>query len=255
MTPELIRAKTWHKRIGGPANTFTYSVDYVLLEPEAPAVLPWLFAVNGRNLASVCDRDHGGRRGQGQGADWARAALRDRGHPDLARMKLMLLAQPRIAGFLFDPVSFWLCIDGDDALRAVIAEVNNTFGDRHSYLCVHPDGRAIRPDDEMAAEKVFHVSPFQDIAGGYTFRFRLTDSAVAVHIRHERMTPDGPRGLIATVGGPRLPLSSRRIIGSALRRPMGSLRVVALIYAQALKLWLKGARYRPRPKPPESELS
>ena len=80
---------------------------------------------------------------------------------------------------------------------AVIAEVNNTFGDRHSYLCVHADGRPIRPEDEMTAAKVFHVSPFQDIAGGYTFRFRLSEGAVAVHIRHERDTPDGPRGLIA----------------------------------------------------------
>ena len=255
MKPELIRAKTWHKRIGGPANAFTYSVDYVLLEPEAPSALPWLFAVNGRNLTSVRDRDHGGPRGQGLGVDWARAALRGRGHPDLARMQMLLLAQPRLAGFLFDPVSFWLCVDGEGALRAVIAEVNNTFGDRHSYLCVHADGRPIRPEDEMTAAKVFHVSPFQDIAGGYTFRFRLSEGAVAVHIRHERDTPDGPRGLIATLGGPRVPLTSPRILGSALRRPFGSLRVLALIYGQALKLRLKGARYRPRPEPPQRELT
>ena len=88
---------------------------------------------------------------------------------------MLLLAQPRLAGFLFDPVSFWLCVDGEGALRAVIAEVNNIFGDRHSYLCVHADGRPIRPEDEMTAAKVFHVSPFQDIAGGYTFRFRLSE--------------------------------------------------------------------------------
>jgi DUF1365 family protein len=133
----------------------------------------------------------------------------------------------------------------------VIAEVTNTFGDRHSYLCRHEDGRAITKDETISAQKLMHVSPFQPIEGGYTFRFDIQDDSIGIWIDYSR----GQGGLIATLTGPRKPITNRAIIRSALRRPFGSRRVLALIHWQALKLWWKGATFRSQPTPPSQEVS
>ncbi|HMS96062.1 MAG TPA: DUF1365 family protein, partial [Tabrizicola sp.] len=128
---QRIPAETFHGRKGAVKNAFRYSVDYLLLDP-AKAKGPALFSRNARNLMSVHDADHGGAPGQGTGAEWAREVLAQHG---LAHDRLLLLAQPRLLGHVFNPVSFWLSYDPLGHLRAVIAEVTNTYGDRHSYLC------------------------------------------------------------------------------------------------------------------------
>jgi DUF1365 family protein len=87
------------------------------------------------------------------------------GWRDVTDGTLMLLAQPRTLGHVFNPVSFWLAHDKQRRLRAVISEVSNTFGDRHSYLCAHDDHRPITREDTLSAQKIFHVSPFQPIEG------------------------------------------------------------------------------------------
>jgi hypothetical protein len=244
--PEHLAATTTHARAGSIANAFRYAVDYVLIDPESAAG-PALFSRNRANLLAVHDRDHGGTRGAGQGVAWARAVLAARGLRD---MRIGLLTQPRMAGFRFNPVSFWLAFQGE-ALLAVIAEVNNTFGDRHSYFCALPGLAPITADAEITAEKLLHVSPFQDVAGGYRFRFAIDARHVSIRIAHE----SHGEGVVATLTGHRRPLTNRAILGAALRRPFGPGRTVALIYWQALILWLKGARYRRRPAPPTQEIS
>ncbi len=244
-----IEGETYHGRKGTVNNAFRYSVDYVLLDAEAEANGPWLFSRNRGNLASLHDRDHGGAPGQGQGSAWARKVLAAEGVP--ADGTLWLLAQPRILGHVFNPVSFWLAQDGDGQLRAVIAEVTNTFGDRHSYLCTRPDGAPITPADRLTAKKIFHVSPFQPVEGDYVFRFDIGADRIGVWIDHD----NGSGGVIATLTGKRRDLTNLSILRSVLRRPFGSRRVLALIHWQALKLWWKGAPYRTRPEPPLEEVS
>lgn len=251
MKPELVKSATYHRRLGGPTNAFRYSVDYVLCEPEAAPDLPWLMSRNGRNLASINDVDHGGKRGAGSGAAWVREVLRAQGLAALENARILLLAQPRIVGYLFNPVCFWLVLDENEALLAFVAEVNNTMGDRHSYLCKHDDLRPIKGSDTITAKKIFHVSPFQTIGGEYKFNFDFGRDDISVRIDFR----NGDHGLVATLAGPRSPLSSARILGSIIRRPFGSLRVVALIHWQAAKLLWKRAPFTRRPKPPLSEVS
>ena len=246
-----VDAVTFHGRTGAVANAFRYSIDYVLLDAEANIAGPRLFSRKRANLFALRDRDHGGPPGQGRGAPWAREVLAAHGLAGATDGRLWLLAQPRVLGHVFNPVSFWLAHDARERLCAVIAEVSNTFGDRHSYLCAHPDGRPIARDDILAADKIFHVSPFQPVAGGYRFRFDIRADRVAVRIEYGT----GAERLVATLTGRRRPLTARRIVRAALRRPLGSRRVLGLIHWQALKLWWKGARYRPRPAPPEHEVS
>ncbi len=244
-----IAARTWHGRVGDTDNAFAYSIDYVLTDAEAAVTGPAGFGRNRRGLMSLHDSDHGGPPGQGRGAPWVREVLAPHSLPPPATVEI--LAQPRVLGHVFNPVSFWLCRDAGGVLRVVIAEVTNTFGDRHSYLCFRDDHGPIDWASELNATKVFHVSPFQDISGGYRFRFDVTETAIRIRIA----LTDGNRGLIATLTGDRRPLTTAAILRAMIRRPFGSRRVLGLIHWQALKLWWKGVRYRPRPHPPADEVS
>ncbi|WP_299677904.1 DUF1365 domain-containing protein [uncultured Roseobacter sp.] len=244
-----IAGQTFHGRKGSVENAFRYSVDYILLDAEAEVRGPRLFARNGAALTSLHDVDHGGAPKAGRGAPWVRDVLEQ--HQITGVAQIELLAQPRMLGHVFNPVSFWLCRRADGALITVIAEVSNTFGDRHSYLCYHRDLRPIAPSDTLTATKIFHVSPFQPVEGGYKFRFDISDARIGIWIDYAR----AEGGLIATLTGKRRPLTNLAILRSALFRPLGARRVLGLIHWQALKLWWKGARYRARPLPPKKEVS
>jgi DUF1365 family protein len=198
---------------------------------------------------SVQDSDHGGAPKNGVGAKWVRSILTDHALPEPIRIEL--LTQPRMLGHVFNPVSFWLCYNEAGSLNIIIAEVSNTFGDRHSYLCHHDDLREITRNELIDAPKLMHVSPFQPVEGGYKFRFDINDDAILIHIDYSR----GNGGLIATLAGSRKPLTNKSILGAALRRPFGSRRVLALIHWQAVKLWFKGATFRSQPVPPKEEIS
>lgn len=244
-----IIGQTYHGREGKVKNAFRYSIDYVIMDAEAEVETPSLFVRNGRGVTSLHDADHGGPPKHGRGAAWVRDVLAQ--YQIQGVTKVELLAQPRVFGHVFNPVSFWLCRREDGALIAVISEVTNTYGDRHSYLCHHPDMAEITRSDQLHATKLMHVSPFQPVEGDYTFRFDITDTRIGVWIDYGRATG----GLIATLTGKRKPLSNASILRSMFRRPLGARRVLALIHWQALKLWIKGALFRGRPTPPSDEVS
>jgi uncharacterized protein len=240
-----IRGETFHGRKGAVANSFRYGVDYVLLNTET-SLGPRLFSRNRANVVSLHDTDHGGAPKRGRGVTWVRDVLAAH---DVQADEILLLAQPRILGHVFNPVSFWLC--HQNGLRAVIAEVTNTYGDRHSYLCTRDDHGVIQPTDTLTATKLLHVSPFQPVVGTYAFRFDIRDDRIGIWIDYTTDTG----GVFTNLIGPRAPLTNRGIIKACLRRPFGSRRVLALIHWQALKLALKGAKFRNRPTPPVDEVT
>ncbi len=243
-----IAGHTYHGRKGAIENAFRYSVDYILFDPENQPKTPFLFSFNRVNVTNWRDRDHGGAPGKGTGAAWLRARLDEMNVPQPAR--IALLTQPRVLGHVFNPVSFWFCFDQADGLFAVVAEVTNTYGTRHSYLCHKPDWSPIDPTDRIVADKLMHVSPFQKIEGSYSFRFDYRQDRVGVWIDYTR--EDG--GLIATLTGRRSRLSNRAIAWALIRRPFGARRAFALILWQAAVLAFKKARFTPfrtAPVPPD----
>ncbi len=247
---EHISGHTFHGRKGQPQNAFRYSIDYVLLDAEEEnPKSPWLFSRNGRNLTGLSDCDHGGAPKKGRGAPWARDVLH--AHKIDAAGPLQLLAQPKILGHVFNPVSFWLAHNVQNDLVAVIAEVSNTFGDRHSYLVAKTDRSPITSRDRVTAQKIFHVSPFQPIEGTYEFQFAITHRHIGIRINYGH----DAGGLVATLTGPRRPMTSLGMLMAMVRRPLGSRRVLGLIHWQALKLWWKGAQYHNRPEPPAQDVS
>jgi len=240
---------TYHARRGGPANRFYYRVDYVLcrLHP-APTQISPLLRRSRPALFTLLDKDHGS--GKGLMLDWALDHARAHGLPDDAASEVWLLTQPRSLGFLFNPVSFWFFRDPTGAVRAVLTEVNNTFGDRHSYLCALPDFGAIAGEHAIETQKALHVSPFQQVSGAYSFTFDLHPARISIKIDHQR---EG-HGVIATLAGQLFPATTRNLLKMLLRRPLGALRVYGLIHWQAVKLKLKGAPYRVRPPAPTEEV-
>lgn len=244
-----IAGSTWHGRKGDIRNAFRYNVDFLLLDAEKPVAENWIFSRTKTALFSLRDKDHGGPPAHGRGAAWVREVTSAHNLPVPARIEL--LAQPRVLGYVFNPVSFWLCWDDEGGLRTVIAEVTNTYGDRHSYLCARDDHGPIQPQDRLVAQKIMHVSPFQRVNGGYVFTFNIGFDRIAICIDFT----DGNGGVTATLVGPRTALRQSHLLWAFLRRPLGTRRVMALIHWQALKLWWKGAIFRARPEAPTREVS
>jgi len=250
LSPSVVRARVTHARSVPVRNCFAYRVDYVLLSERqlAGGARPRLFSFGRRNLVSLHPGDHGFS-GEG-GAGWVRRIAAEAGVGDVA--DLALLTHPRYWGYAFNPVSFWFMSDRAGALVVVLAEVHNTFGDRHCYLCRAEDGDAIGPADWVEADKRFHVSPFFGVEGRYRFRFALDQRRVAIWINYD----DGRGGGLSTaLIGERRPLTDAELIRALLRRPLGAAKTTALIHWQALKLFLKGVRYRTRPEPPREHVT
>lgn len=202
----------------------------------------WLFGVNRPALISFHESDHGDGRTV---LPWIRGLLRDAGIEGDG--EIWLHAFPRVFGYAFKPVSFWFCHDRMGALRAVVAEVNNTFGERHCYLLAEPDARALRHGVELRALKVFHVSPFCSVEGGY--RFRFLDNAQRALARIDYDDDDGP--LLATsMSGRLVPIDAAACARALLAYPGFTFGVMARIHWQALRLWLKNVRWFRKPNPP-----
>ena len=250
LSPSVLRARVTHVRNAPVRNSFTYGVDYVLLGERqlAGGQMPWLFSLGRRNLVSLHGSDHGFSSEEGTG--WVRQIAAEAGIGEIG--DVALLTHPRYWGYVFNPVSFWFMTGPDGALKAVLAEVHNTFGDRHCYLCRSPDGNPIGPRDWIAAGKRFHVSPFFAVEGSYRFRFSIEDGRVGVWIRYD----DGKGGgLFTALVGERRPLTDGELLRALVLRPLGGAKTTALIHWQALKLFLKGVRYRTRPEPPREQIT
>jgi uncharacterized protein len=247
----LLDARVFHARMRPRRNQFRYGALYLVANVDALS-LPrreGLFSVDRTNLFSIRPSDYGD--GVTPPARWIRNVL-DSWNVTEADGEAWLMTMPRILGYAFNPVSFWFCFDRDGALRAVLAEVNNTFGERHSYLCFRDDHGPIGPQDTVLARKVFHVSPFIEVEGEYSFKFSATAERVAVSID----LSDGDGVLLRTsVGGLAAPLTSMRLLGALVRNPLFPLKVIALIHYQAAKLFLKGVRHFGKPVPPALPIS
>ncbi len=245
--PWLATGEVRHARLRPAGHQFTYPTFFVLLPMRA-----WRTSAfsglprNRRGWLSFHDRDHGA--GGADALVWIDDLLRTEGIND-ATGEVWLQTYPRVLGYAFKPVSFWYCHRADDSLAAVVAEVNNTFGERHCYLLSGPDlawGRTLQ------AHKVFHVSPFCDVQGHYEFRFMRTVDRMVARVDHA--DAQGPL-LRTSVSGRLEPLNPRTARAAILRRPLLTLGVMARIHWQAFRLWVKRVPFFRKPEPPQAFIS
>lgn len=156
---------------------------------------------------------------------------------------IRMLAMPQVLGRAFNPLTVYFCHGADGRLSAILYEVNNTFGQRHSYLIPAPDTALVR----QACDKVFYVSPFMDMDLAYAFRVLRPDRQVLVAV--DVSDADG-LVLATSFGGERQELTDRNLIRAWLTHPWMTLGSLAAIHWEALFIWLKGEKVRPRPPAP-----
>lgn len=243
--PQLYTAKVMHKRLFPKVNAFNYGIYYLALP------LSQLSDIKLPVMMSFHPKDHGPKDGNNLD-DWIRKILQQYGLDEIVE-EVTLIAMPRILGYVFNPVSFWMCKDTNHDLRAVLVEVNNTFGETHSYLCAHPDHRIIQAEDVMEAQKLFHVSPFLKREGHYLFRFSSNENKLGMWI--DFYNAEGKKQLITSLIGKLAPLTKQRARKAFWAHPLVTLKTIFLIHWQAIKLVSKGIKYVPKPTQQEKRLS
>ena len=263
--PQLCLGLVRHARLRPRRHAFSYGMYFVRLPLRSMAAAPAgtarhlgsrLFARNGFGLMAFHDRDHGD--GRQALLTWIDTLLRTEGVTG-ADGEVWLQTMPRVLGYVFNPISFWFCHGRDGALRAVLCDVRNTFGERHYYLL--DPGAVIGNGHELAARKVFHVSPFCQVEGGYRFRFMRTsrpDGAGGMAERHlacvDYDDATGPL-LLTSLSGRAVGISTLSVAGAFLAYPLMSFGVVAKIHLQALRLWLRRVPFFTKPVPPQEKVT
>ena len=270
VTPDrhwLYRGEVLHRRLRPAANAFRYGVFFLKFPLHRLNELPnAVFSVDRFNLLSFHQADHGDG-GDLQG--WVRTLLQSEGIVD-ADGDIWLQCFPRVLGYVFNPVSFWFCHRADGSLRAVVAEVNNTFGERHCYLLDAAQGATpappaaaaparaptIRNGQLLTARKVFHVSPFCAIEGGYRFRFLnaatagLAPGGLARSVARIDYHDAGGDLIHTSIGGTAQAFNARSLLLACVQHPLMTFGVVARIHWQALRLWIKRVPFFRKPALP-----
>jgi DUF1365 family protein len=240
--PLLATGLVRHQRLRPAAHAFSYGTYFLLLPMRALRQRPnAALRRNGFGLLAFHDRDHGD--GRADALAWLDELLQHEGVHD-ADGEAWLQTYPRVLGYVFKPVSFWYCHRADGSLAAVVAEVNNTFGERHCYVLTGP---GLGFGQELRAAKQMHVSPFCRVEGGYRFRFMRTADRIVARVEHD--DHQGPL-LLTSVSGHLAPLSPRAARAAFFGMPLMTLAVVVRIHWQALRLWLKRVPFFSKPAPP-----
>jgi hypothetical protein len=248
MTVWLGEGEVRHARLRPVRHAFAYPTWFLML-PMRQLSQEQILPINRFGLVSFHDVDHGDGRGPEAGGAlaWLTQMLVEQGIDD-ADGDVWLHCYPRALGYVFKPVSFWYVHRSDGRLRAVVVEVNNTFGERHCYLLDRPlEGQV------QTAQKVFHVSPFCSVGGNYQFRFLRTwnddHQPQRTVVRIDLHDEHGP--LIQTSISGRLQPASRANLRRIIwRRPWLTLAVMARIHWHALLLWRKRVQFFHKPTPP-----
>jgi DUF1365 family protein len=246
----LYAGEVMHQRLRPFGHRFAYQVFSLLVDldrlDEADRLSP-LFSVNRANLVSFQEKDQAELPGE-TARSYADRLLAQAGLPERAA-RILLLCYPRVFGYVFNPISVHVAYDREDRPVALIYAVRNTFGERHSYVALVEPGQMTDAGLRQTRGKVLHVSPFISMDARYHFRILPPGQAVRLRI-HE--TENGQPLLAATFCGSAQELDTRTLAFFLLRFPFLTWKIVAGIHWQALKLWLKGARFIGSPPPPRS---
>ncbi|MGC0364745.1 DUF1365 family protein [Rhodococcus sp. 27YEA15] len=232
ITPSIVHTAIRHVRTEPTRNEFEYRSYSWLVDVDELPVLP-------RGLRALATFDAGDHLGDPD------LSIRDNLEAYLAANgvgfsggRILMLTNARVFGHVFNPLSVFWCLNGDGTQQCVVAEVHNTYGERHCYL--------LETDLRGAARtpKRFYVSPFNDVDGEYRMRLPLPDSSLHLSIVLAR---EGQAPFVATMSGDVVPATTRHVIRSALAIPLAPLRAAVQIRYQGIKLWAKRLPIVPRP--------
>lgn len=220
VAPALYEATVLHTRTSPLKNRFRYRTVYWLYDADSPPRLRWPFGA----IARLDPRDH---------VD-VRRTLTDHG---IKADRIVTLAHARVFGYAFNPISVHWCYHEDGELVAVVAEVHNTYQDRHAYV-LQPNASG-----DAVVDKAMYVSPFYPVDGQYRIRVSAPAERVSVSVQFVR---DGEAPFVATLTAKRLPATLPVVCRLAMRYPFTPMRTSLLIRRQGIALWARGLRVVPR---------
>ncbi len=239
---KLFKAHIYHKRFLPTINEFIYGGFFIQFSlSEMNELKSKLFGVNSFNLFSFYTKDHGDRIG-GNLQEWAKKTLKEAGVSSF-NGKIVLQTFPRVLGYVFNPVSFWFCYEEEEVL-AIICQVNNTFGESHSYVLKNKPCH-----NKKTLKKKFHVSPFYDVKGDYEFDFTTKNIAKIIY------KDDGVTQLITSIKGTSIHWSDLSLLRLFFQFPLYTLFVIFAVHYQALKLFIKKNKFYTKPEKPINGVS
>ena len=250
----LYRGEVVHQRLRPRRHRLRYRAFWLwldLAEIDALASRLRLFSRNRFNLLSFHDGDHGDGSPRPL-AEQIEAHLRRAGIDLGAGKAIRILTMPRVVGYVFNPISVYYCYGSGGRLAAMVYEVTSTFKVRHCYVIAVLDGLPAASVFHQTCSKALHVSPFMGMDMAYDFRGTAPGDKLALAI--DALDGDGVL-LIASMSGRRHALGDGALLRAAAAVPLLTLKVVAAIHWEALKLWLKGVPLRPGPADPASPSS
>lgn len=260
MNSKIFVGTVWHARRTPVSHEFTFPMYYYALDLDELPVLDQkipFFGYNRRRLVSIHDADYLDK-GPGTIREKLAPYLKAKGCFDDIR-QIILVTSARLLGYVFNPVSFYYCYRADGRLRCAVAEVNNTFGDRHLYILTESTPPTHAPANEYASAwpvcythpKEFHVSPFNDVSGRYFFSF--ADIRSTLDIRVDLETEDGRKVLQTRMQGDGLPLDRDNLKSTLLKYPFAVFLVMPRILWEAARLYYGkklAVHHRPEPLHP-----
>ncbi len=249
----LLKTVVYHKRFTPSKHAFCHHVFYMNLNCKDFIKPPNLrfFSLNRFNLLSIFLKDYGFETLSSPTEYIASTLTKFDLDPSLIT-NITLITLPKIFGYAFNPVSFWLCFDEKDQLRCVLVEVNNTFGDRHAYLCYRSDFLTITANDTLYHKKVFHVSPFCQVVGDYQFKFDIDSAKVYIAIDYFK---NGEKILTTSIFGKRIALNDKNVLHCFFIYPFMLFKVMFLIHYHAFRLWIKNVPYFKKPSKPTVDIT
>lgn len=243
----LYRGEVVHRRLLPLRHELRYRVCNLFADiDQLPGVAKrlWLFSYNRFNLFSISDSSHG--RGDGTPIRDCIWALVKAANPDHEITRVFMFCYPKVLGYVFNPLTVYYGFSADNELRLMIYEVNNTFGERHSYVI------PVDESQSQSCNKKLYVSPFNAVDGRYDFNVQNPADELKLAIT---LTTGEGICLKTWFSGKKLPLTDANLLRSFLSLPLLSLKVIGAIHWEAVKLWVKGMRFVKRPPPLEPPVS
>jgi len=246
MFSKIFEGKVYHKRFKPKVHELKYKVCSFLFDLDELDGLDTslkLFGYNRLNIVSFWNKDHGN--GDGKALRPYVENILKTADIDIAGGPIRLLCYPRLFGYVFNPLSVYYCYSKDEALQAIIYEVSNTFGERHSYVI--PTGAQSDGVIKQKCRKGFYVSPFMEMDAEYAFRMVAPSERISVSI-----TQSDEEGTLlkADFTGHETALSDKSLMHVITRYPLMTVKVILGIHWEALKLWRKGLKLITRPPAP-----
>lgn len=250
----ILEAKIYHKRHQPVNYEFLHSLFFLALNLNDlyGNIKTKLFSINRLNLFSVFWKDYGFESFDDP-KSYIFNVLKNAKLETECIEDILLISLPKVVGYSFNPTSFWLCFNKKKELCAVLAEVNNTFKERHGYLCFNKNLSPIKKTDYIFHKKILHVSPFCETKGYYIFSFDIDLNKMNITIDYYEK--EKKKIISTSIRGTRKILSDRNLIKYFFKYHFMTLKVIFFIHYHALNLWIKKVPYFKKPSKPKIDIT